>query len=64
MKIATTNCSFCEAAMPMGAAICSVCGREQKGRGLSSPHRLRMLIAIVLSLVVLIAWNWLRAAPS
>ena len=60
MKIATTNCTWCEATMPMGAAICTSCGGKQRGSGRANPYQPRMLVAIALAAVVLIAWHWYR----
>jgi hypothetical protein len=61
MKIAMTNCYFCEKPMPMGAAICPNCGRLQQGGGTADPYQRRMLIAIVLAVAALIAWHWFRS---
>jgi hypothetical protein len=64
MTIAMTNCYFCEKAMPMGAAVCPNCSRPQKGATGSPAHLQRVLIAIVLSVAVLIVWQWLSRSQA
>ncbi|WP_456836934.1 hypothetical protein [Bradyrhizobium sp. USDA 4486] len=55
-----TSCDFCEREIPSGATVCPYCGHVQKtGTEWSSQHR-SVLLAIVLSVGVMIAWSTLR----
>jgi hypothetical protein len=60
IDLRTTSCSACGAQLPAGTGVCPVCGSTPNFRPPSFAQNKVTLVVAVLSVAVLIAWEWLQ----
>jgi hypothetical protein len=58
--VGTSSCYSCLNPMPANTLICPHCGEVQR-RG-ARPHDRKYYLAIILSAIVLIGWNWFKGS--
>ena len=61
MKFEMTKCNRCGCEMLMGVEVCPSCGKAQARAG--DAFQPRTLLAVVLAVAVLFAFNWMKPAP-